>query len=74
MTEEKVVVELSKAEALVLFGLLTRFDIDEKFIVTHQSEERVLWNILGSLEKALVEPFSPDYAELLTKARNQVAD
>lgn len=74
MTEEKVVIEISTAEALVLFDLLARFDKDEKLIVEHQSEARVLWNIHCSLERILVEPFNANYAELLTKARNQVAD
>jgi hypothetical protein len=59
---EKVFIELSKAEALVLFDLLARFDKDEKSIIENQAEERVLWNIHCSLEKVLVEPFSPDYA------------
>ncbi len=69
---EKVFIELSKAEALVLFDLLGRFDKDEKLIMENQAEERVLWNIHCSLEKVLVEPFSPDYAKLLAEARNQV--
>jgi len=69
---EKVFIELSKAEALVLFDLLARFDKDEKSIIENQAEERVLWNIHCSLEKVLVEPFSPDYAKLLAEARNQV--
>jgi hypothetical protein len=69
---EKVFIELSKAEALVLFDLLARFDKDEKLIIENQAEERVLWNIHCSLEKVLVEPFSPDYAKLLAEARNQV--
>ena len=74
MTEEMVAIELSQAEALVLFDLLARFDKDEKIEIEHQAEERVLWNIHCSLEKILVEPFKPDYRELLTRARNQVAD
>jgi hypothetical protein len=74
MTEEKVAIELSKAEALVLFDLLARFDRDDELAVEHQSEKRVLWNIHCSLERALVEPFSPDYAELLAEARGRVAD
>jgi hypothetical protein len=74
MAEEKVVIELSKAEALVLFDLLARFDNDEKITIEHQSEERVLWDIQCSLEKILVEPFMPNYTELPTRARNQVAD
>lgn len=71
---EKVIIGLSKAEALVLLDLLARFDKDEKLIIEHQSEARVLWNIHCSLEKELVEPFSTDYAKLLMEARNQVGE
>lgn len=74
MTEEKVVIELSNAEALVLFDLLARFDKDDVLTFEYQSEKRVLWNIHCSLERVLVEPFSPDYAELLAEARGRVAD
>lgn len=74
MTEEKVVIELSKAEALVLFDLLARFDRDDALKVEHQSEKRVLWDILCSLEKVLVEPLGSDYEELLAEARGRVAD
>jgi len=74
MTEEKVAIELSRVEALVLFDLLARFDKDGELTVEHQSEKRVLWNIHCSLEGVLVEPFSPDYAELLAEARGRVAD
>jgi len=74
MSEEKVFIELSKAEALVLFDLLARFDKSDALEVEHQSEKRVLWDIHSSLERVLVEPFSRDYAELLAEARGQVAD
>lgn len=74
MTEEKVAIELSRSEALVLFDLLARFDRDDALTVEHQSEKRVLWNIHCSLERVLAEPFSPGYAQLLAEARGQVAD
>lgn len=71
---EKIIIELSKAEALVLFELLARFDKDEKLIIENQAEARVLWNVHCSLEKVLVEPFSPDYEKLLTEARTEVGN
>lgn len=67
-------IALSKAEALVLFELLSRFEQEEKLTIADAAEERVLWNICGILESALVEPFEPNYRELLERARATVRD
>jgi hypothetical protein len=76
--DEKVVIELSRAHALVLFEFLSRFsdsdDQDRRLEIQDQAEERVLWDMCCDLEKALVEPFSPDYAGLLQRARDTVRD
>ena len=74
MSEEKICVELSRAEALVLFEFLYRFSDKEQLAIADQAEERVLWNIHGSLEQTLVEPFMRNYDELLEEARGQVRD
>ena len=61
--------ELTSSQALVLFEYLSRFsDTDDPSIVD-QSEQRVLWSLCCALESILVEPFRPDYAELLEAAR-----
>ena len=67
--DEKVAIKLTKSEALVLFEFLSRFSNHDKLEIQDQAEERVLWNMCCDLEKALVEPFRPDYGELLQKAR-----
>ncbi len=74
MTEEKVTIELSSSEALVLFEFVSRFSNDEKLEIVDQAEERVLWNVCASLEKMLVAPFSQNYSNLLAKAREKVRD
>lgn len=66
--------ELSAEAALVLFELLSRFsetDADALTLVD-QAERRVLWNVLGLLEKVLVEPFLPDYGQRLAVARDRL--
>jgi hypothetical protein len=70
----KVTIELTGDEALVLFEWITRFTErdDEKFEV--QAEQKVIWRIEDVLEKALVEPFRPDYDHLMTVARAGVWD
>jgi len=63
---------LSKDEALVLFEFLSRFSDEEKLEIKDKSEEQVLWNVQGSLEKLLSEPFSKEYSSLLDKARRNL--
>ena len=76
MNGERVIIELSGMQALVLFDLLTRWEITDAddVHIEHQAEERVLWDILAMLESVLVEPFKPDYHDLLKLARQAVQD
>lgn len=67
MSTEKLRVELSNSEALILFEFLSRFRDSEKLEVVDQAEERVLWDILSDLEAKLTDPFKPNYLELLEK-------
>lgn len=70
----KIVIEVSAAQALVLFGFLSRFSNDDKLEIQDQAEARVLWDMCCHLESALVEPLLPNYTELLQKARDAVRD
>src|SRR5258705_11419736 len=63
--------ELSNAEAFVLFEWLAREDQRKSIHVEHHAEEIVLWRIEAQLEKALVEPFKPNYSALLDAARTK---
>ena len=66
--------KISKNEALVLFEFLSRFSENDTLDIEDQSEARVLWNLLGVLEKELVEPLQGDYHELIRSARNELRD
>jgi hypothetical protein len=66
-------VELSTAEALVLFEFLRRFETNGSLDIEHPSETATLWKLLAVLETQLVEPLRPDYAGLLATARASVA-
>ena len=70
--EEKVIIELSKSEALVLFEFLARTSDDDSLMVADQAERRALWNLECLFEKALVEPFLPNYLELLEQAKKRL--
>ncbi|WP_139169603.1 hypothetical protein [Microbulbifer yueqingensis] len=77
-----VKIELSDADALVLFEFLARHDdIDDKLPegerltelhIADRSELYSLWQVHGALECTLVEPFSSDYDELVEDARRSV--
>ena len=62
---EKISIELTKDETLVLFEFLARFnETEHPDIFEDQAEQKVLWIIEGQLEKQLVEPFRPDYKKI----------
>jgi hypothetical protein len=71
---EKITIELSNQEALVLFEFLHRFDDEDAYLFADQAEQRVLWHLEGALEKRLVEILSPHYGKLLAEARAHVRD
>jgi hypothetical protein len=74
VSEEKTSIELTPAEALVLFDFLTRFSDKGMLEIEDQAEARVLWDMCCLLERQLVEPYLPNYDELLEKARDEVRD
>jgi hypothetical protein len=64
--------ELTRAEALVLFEFVNRFTDTDQLQIEHPAEARVLWNVYALLEKQLVELFDPAWLELIAKARDVV--
>lgn len=72
MSSPKIPIELTNDEALVLFDWLKRWEETEQFTIEDESEFRVLCYITCILERELVEPFMPNYGELLEKARSSV--
>ncbi len=72
---EETTIKLNKDEALVLFEFLSRINDKElKEIFEDQAEQKILWNLEGQLEKQLVEPFKPDYKDIIKEARNRIRD
>ena len=75
MAEETIHVRLSQEEALVLYDLLSRcYNWGGKLSIEDQAEDAVLNGILCDLEKALAEPFSGKYDELLAGARRRARE
>jgi DNA primase len=74
-SSNKILLELTKEEAIVLLDWLSRFNEDEKpDLFKDQAEERVLWDMEASIEKIISETFDNNYAEILSKAREKVRD
>jgi hypothetical protein len=75
MNDQRVTLELSADQALLLFDWLARTsDAGQPVPFVDQSEQRVFWDMECMLERVMVEPFSADYAFLLEAARSRVRD
>ena len=73
-SEEKVIIELTKSEALVLHDFLARACEDSALTLLDQAERQALWNLECLLEEALVEPLLPNYTELLERAKKRLKE
>ena len=72
---ENVTITLSPDEALVLFEFFSRFcDDRDDFTMQHTAEYLAFMRVSAQLDKALIEPFQPQYTELLQAARDRLAD
>ena len=70
-----IIVELGSDEALVLFELLAGFfDRGQKALDVASSSDRLaLSRLFAALETTLVEPFQPDYKQLIREARGRLS-
>ena len=69
---EKVNIELTKEQSIVLFEFLSRFSDQDNLTIEHPSEEKVLLEVTQILEKKLSEPFLSEYGEILKLAREKI--
>ena len=75
MEKKEISLKLTKDEALILFEFVSRFnENDNKEIFNDQAEEKIFWVIEGQLEKILVEPFIPNYQNIIQEARSRIRD
>ena len=72
MADERVHVELSTSEALVLFEWLWRTGEEKSLPIIDHSEQVVLWRVEGQLENQLIAPMLPDYDRAVAAARKEV--
>ena len=72
ITDETATVTMTRAEALVLFEFLSRFDQEDQLEIRDKAEELVLRHVQGAFERVLAEPFAADYKKRLETARETV--
>ena len=63
---------LGKNVKISLETCLARYDETDRLTVDGPAEQLALWRLHGGLEKALISPFSSDYAEQLIRARGRL--
>jgi len=64
-------IKLSEDEALILHDILYRISTNEE-IFPDIADRKVLWTLEAQLDKALIEPFMPNYDELVEAAKNRI--
>ena len=69
---ETITLVIGKSEALILFDSLADFYRESSLQVNDNAERLALVRLHGALESTLVEPFSPDYREIISAARNDL--
>ena len=73
--KDKLSLNLTKNEALVLFDFLSRFNQSENNIIFEdKAEQKIFWTIEALLEKQLTETFLPNYKDIITEARKEILD
>ncbi|MDO6964044.1 hypothetical protein [Rhizobium alvei] len=67
-----VSISLTRAEALVLFEMLSRYSDstqDRVLVIEDAAERQALWNFCSTFEKVLAEPFLANWPDVLADAK-----
>ena len=73
VSAEQITIELGRDEALVLFELLADFHNQPVLELASGAERLAMIRLHGALERTMVEPFTPEYADLVEGARARLA-
>jgi hypothetical protein len=74
-SENKISLNLTREEAIVLFEFVTSLNKREDLsLFQDQSEERVFWDIEASLESVMDEIFDKNYIDILLNSRIKLRD
>ncbi len=72
MDKPPVIIELSHDEALVLSDWLWSSDLFAALPAPSAADRQALWALEARLDEILVEPFDPNYVELVAAARRKL--
>ena len=72
MSEEKISLQLTRDQALVLFEWIASLDRANLSSSIGDAEWSILWFLEGQFESKLVEVLAPDYVDLLAKAKSRL--
>ena len=72
--EDRLAIALSHDEALVLFEFFSRFRTENRLSLKNNAEFLALSSVSAQIDKLLVEPLRAEYPELLSAARERVAE
>ena len=70
MTDRAVVLDADAA--IVLFEVLHRWEDEDLDLQLLPGEQTALWALSAALERLLVEPFDPNYADIVQQARERL--
>jgi hypothetical protein len=74
MSETKIAVNLTRAEAIVLIEFLMRFRDKDRLAVEHGAEQQLLFDLCCVVENQLPELFDPQWNALVQQSRTAVLD
>jgi hypothetical protein len=70
--DESVTITLNRAEAIVLFEMVSGQGRQQEIKIRDKAERGTLWSIECALERELTEPLQDDYLLKLEDARRRV--
>ena len=72
MDGTKVVMNLTRAEAIVLVEFLMRFRDEGRLAIEHETEQQLLWDLCCVVESQLPELFDPQWPSIVEQAAANV--
>lgn len=74
ITGKPIEIRLTQDEALVLFEFFARFEETNRLRLMNNAEFIALSRISAQLDRSMVQPFQPDYGELLEAATQRLSN
>jgi hypothetical protein len=73
-SQRKIIIELTRSHALVLWDYLFRCDDEQNYRFLDQAEQRALWDLEIAIQPQLPEICDPEYRTIIAAARDEMRD